>query len=74
MAFMDLYAAHLITEIAHFYKISRNHLVKVKVVHNLILMGFVETTRGKNGGISKGCRAYFDRRYRKKNRTGLESR
>ena len=38
-----------ITEIADFYKISRNHLVKV--VHNLGLMGLVETTRGKNGGI-----------------------
>ena len=41
--------AATITEIAEFYKISRNHLVKV--VHNLGLVGFVETTRGKNGGI-----------------------
>ena len=38
-----------ITEIADFYKISRNHLVKV--VHNLGLLGFVDTTRGKKGGI-----------------------
>src|SRR5208337_1614850 len=38
-----------ISEIADFYRISRNHLVKV--VHNLGLLGFVETTRGKNGGI-----------------------
>ncbi len=38
-----------ITEMANFYKISRNHLVKV--VHNLGLMGFVQTKRGKNGGI-----------------------
>lgn len=38
-----------ITEIAEFYKISRHHLVKV--VHNLGIIGFVETTRGKNGGM-----------------------
>jgi len=38
-----------ITEITDFYKISRNHLVKV--VHNLGLLGFISTSRGKNGGI-----------------------
>ncbi len=38
-----------ISEITDFYKISRNHLVKV--VHNLGLNGFISTTRGKNGGI-----------------------
>jgi Rrf2 family transcriptional regulator, nitric oxide-sensitive transcriptional repressor len=38
-----------ITEIAGFYKISRNHLVKV--VHNLGILGFIITSRGKNGGI-----------------------
>lgn len=38
-----------ITEVTDFYKISRNHLVKV--VHNLGLNGFITTTRGKNGGI-----------------------
>jgi len=38
-----------ISEITDFYKISRNHLVKV--VHNLGLNGFITTTRGKNGGI-----------------------
>jgi Rrf2 family transcriptional regulator, nitric oxide-sensitive transcriptional repressor len=38
-----------ITELADFYKISRNHLVKV--VHNLGLNGFILTTRGRHGGI-----------------------
>ncbi|MEE9355836.1 MAG: Rrf2 family transcriptional regulator [Methylococcaceae bacterium] len=38
-----------ITELADFYKISRNHLVKV--VHNLGVKGFVKTVRGKAGGI-----------------------
>jgi Rrf2 family nitric oxide-sensitive transcriptional repressor len=38
-----------ISEITDFYKISRNHLVKV--VHNLGINGFISTTRGKNGGI-----------------------
>jgi Rrf2 family nitric oxide-sensitive transcriptional repressor len=32
-----------ITELADFYKISRNHLVKV--VHNLGLKGYILTTR-----------------------------
>jgi Rrf2 family nitric oxide-sensitive transcriptional repressor len=38
-----------ITEVADFYKISRNHLVKV--VHNLGIHEFIITSRGKNGGI-----------------------
>lgn len=38
-----------ITELADFYKISRNHLVKV--VHNLGLKGYIQTTRGRHGGI-----------------------
>lgn len=38
-----------ITEISDFYKISRNHLVKV--VHNLGMLGFITTVRGKRGGI-----------------------
>ncbi|HUV99503.1 MAG TPA: Rrf2 family transcriptional regulator [Gallionella sp.] len=38
-----------ITEIADFYQISRNHLVKV--VHNLGLDGYIMTSRGRNGGL-----------------------
>lgn len=50
-----LYLAHkqdqmvTISELADFYKVSRNHLVKV--VHNLGLQGYIVTTRGKNGGL-----------------------
>lgn len=39
-----------ITEIAGFFNISRNHLVKV--VHQLGGKGFVKTTRGKGGGLA----------------------
>jgi Rrf2 family nitric oxide-sensitive transcriptional repressor len=38
-----------ISELADFYKISRNHLVKV--VHNLGLSGHILTIRGKHGGL-----------------------
>ncbi|WP_445368883.1 Rrf2 family transcriptional regulator [Methylomonas sp. BW4-1] len=38
-----------ITELADFFGISRNHLVKV--VHKLGVKGFVLTVRGKGGGI-----------------------
>ncbi len=38
-----------ITELADFYRISRNHLVKV--VHQLGLNGYILTTRGRHGGI-----------------------
>jgi len=38
-----------ITELADFYRISRNHLVKV--VHELGLSGYLLTARGKRGGI-----------------------
>ena len=38
-----------ISEIANFYDISRNHLVKV--VHHLSTENFIQTTRGKHGGM-----------------------
>lgn len=38
-----------ISELADFYKISRNHLVKV--VHNLGINGYIQTLRGKHGGL-----------------------
>lgn len=38
-----------ISEVASFYEISRNHLVKV--VHHLAGAEFIQTTRGKNGGM-----------------------
>ncbi|NOT17664.1 MAG: Rrf2 family transcriptional regulator [Sulfuriferula sp.] len=39
-----------ITELADYYQISRNHLVKV--VHNLAQQQLILTQRGKNGGMS----------------------
>lgn len=38
-----------VVEIANFYKISKNHLVKV--VHHLAELGFIISTQGKGGGI-----------------------
>ncbi len=38
-----------ISEITDFYRISRNHLVKV--VHHLAQEKFIHTTRGKHGGM-----------------------
>lgn len=45
-----------ISEISDYFKISRNHLVKV--VNNLANQGFILTTRGKGGGLKLGRPAH----------------
>lgn len=51
LIYLALHADKLVTisELADFYRISRNHLVKV--VHELGLSGYIHTTRGKHGGM-----------------------
>ncbi len=51
LIYLGIHPGHraTITEIAQSYGISRNHLVKV--VHNLAIVGYINTTRGRSGGL-----------------------
>ena len=51
LLYLCLHKNQLVTinELAQFFDVSKNHLVKV--VHNLGIKGFVKTVRGKGGGI-----------------------
>lgn len=51
MIYLGLHTDRLVTisELAEYFAISQNHLVKV--VHKLGLKGFIFTQRGKGGGI-----------------------
>ncbi|MDX8378106.1 MAG: Rrf2 family transcriptional regulator [Mariprofundales bacterium] len=38
-----------VTEISEYYGVSRHHMVKV--IHNLAVLGYIKTIRGKSGGV-----------------------
>ena len=44
-----------LSEVADSYQISRNHLIKV--VNHLAKLGYLETKRGRGGGIALGMPA-----------------
>lgn len=50
LIFLSVAERSSISEISDAYGISQNHLVKV--VHRLSNLGFVETTRGRGGGVA----------------------
>ena len=52
LVYLGIRSEHMATiaEISDSYGISRNHLVKV--VHNLAHIGFVNTSRGRGGGMT----------------------
>mgnify|MGYP003365648609 FL=1 len=43
-----------ISDIANSYNISKSHLTKI--IHQLAQLGYIDSVRGKNGGIRLGCR------------------
>jgi Rrf2 family nitric oxide-sensitive transcriptional repressor len=51
LIYLGLHRKNLVTisELADYYNISRNHLTKI--VHRLALRGYIETVRGKGGGM-----------------------
>ncbi|MDX8394626.1 MAG: Rrf2 family transcriptional regulator [Mariprofundales bacterium] len=38
-----------VTEISDYYGVSRHHMVKI--IHNLAVLGYIKTIRGKSGGV-----------------------
>lgn len=42
-----------VREISEYYKVSRNHLVKV--VHRLAQLGYIESSKGRGGGLMLAC-------------------
>lgn len=51
LIYLGLHRENLVTirELADYYHIPRNHLTKI--VHRLALRGYIETVRGKGGGM-----------------------
>ncbi|UZE97785.1 RrF2 family transcriptional regulator [Alkalimarinus alittae] len=51
LMYLNTHSTRLCTvkEVAEYHNISQNHLVKV--VHNLSRLGYIKSTKGKNGGI-----------------------
>lgn len=54
LIYLALYEGKKVTikDVAERYGISKNHLMKV--VHELGMKGYIDTTRGKNGGMQLG--------------------
>lgn len=44
-----------VREITEYYHISHNHVVKV--VHRLVQLGYITSSKGKGGGITLACHA-----------------
>ena len=57
LIYLEVHSGKLctISEIAEYYQVSRNHMVKV--VHNLSQKGYIRSVRGKGGGLSLALKA-----------------